>query len=408
MMKKVIWYCNHYSGHPKTTTVGRAYYLAQSLTQLDCEVSVIHASFHHFNYQPTNQAEKCQLKTTDGVNYVSLKTSPYAGNGLGRLKNMIQYACAFYQHDLVATGVLKKPDVIIISSPHPFHLLAGLKWAKRYQAKLVFEVRDLWPLSLNVILGVSRYHPLTWILNRLQCLGYRRSDITISLLSDAKSYMCQRGLDESTFLLLPNGINLAMEHVSPSRLEEQLSQLRHQYRTIIMHTGSMGKPNALDILVEVINAFKDNDSVGFIFIGSGIEKQKLISACESEHAFFFDAIAKSEIQAALKFADIGYCGYQNYPELYQYGISANKLFDYMLAKKPILLTVSSDNNPVSRAGAGIFCEATPKAISDALTQMIQLSPSELESRGIAGYQYLLEHHDFDKLAQVLLDRINAS
>lgn len=404
----VIWYYNHYSGDINNPKDGRSYYLTKSLRDSGKSPVVIAASYHHIQKtkyaQPQQNAIEC--KDIDGVPFVWLRAPFYKRNGLGRIKNMLTYAFKAWRYDLVAELGLKSPDVIIISSVHPFHLFACLKWSKKYNAKLVFEVRDLWPLSLNLLLGLKKWHPLHVALAFIERIGYKKADLVISPLKNAHMYMERKGLSKSKFLYLPNGYIADFEWSDKSELDSHLQVIRNKYKRVIMHTGSMGTPNGLEIFIAAANEMSENESIAFVLIGKGELEDKLKKMADSSHIYFFDAVPKSEVLHLLSYSDACYCGSQNLSELYKYGVSPNKIFDYMLAKKTVILAIDSPGNPVDLSGGGFcFKPTSSEPLLNILKGIITIEDTELSLMGEAGYDFLKNEHDFDRLALRLVEKL---
>ncbi len=402
-----IWYLNHYAGTKNSPKEGRSYYLSKGLVNAGENCSVITSSFHHLQREAyVEQEEKVVKKDIDGIPFLWLKTPHYKGNGISRIKNMLSYAYACWKNDFVKSGFLEKPDVIIITSVHPFHIFAGIKWAKKYNAKLVFEIRDIWPLSLNLLLGVSKRHPLSIVLSVIERIGYRKADLITSVLPNALEYMEPKGVSSERFLYIPNGFDDSFTWSNTNIHQEELTKIRRRYSRLIMHTGSMGEPNGLEILVKAANACKSNNNVAFVFIGDGSLKTELVTVSNSEHIYFFPSIPKNQIMSALSFADICYCGAKNLPELYKYGVSPNKVFDYMAAKKYVLLGIDSPNNPVELANSGFcFSPTNENTLYGVIQNIVNLKDSELQSAGENGYNYLLREHTFNNLAVKLINKL---
>lgn len=402
-----IWYLNHYAGGSDNPKDGRSFFLPKGILNSGYSCSVIGASFHHHQKnQQTNQTEKILKRTIDDIPFLWIKTPKYQGNGLSRIRNMLSYAYSCWKYDFVRKQLLEKPDAIIISSVHPFHILAGIKWARKYNAKLVFEVRDLWPLSLNLLLGVSKYHPLSLVLSALERTGYRKSDLVVSVLTNALQHMQPKGVNAERFLYLPNGYIDNFNWQEDNLHSDNLKNIRKKYNRVIMHTGSMGLPNGLEILLSVANKLSLNPDVAFVFIGDGVLKNKLMQQSSSENIYYFDPIPKDQVLSALSYSDICYCGSQDIPELYKYGVSPNKIFDYMLAKKPILLGIESPNNPVELSESG-YC-FRPNDEGDLLRiieKIIELDDWELSYMGNKGYRFLVKEHNFNDIASKLCEKL---
>ena len=403
-----IWYWNHYSGSIEEPRSGRTYFLSKSLENLGHNVAVFSGSYHHLmknkNYHLVENS--IERKEVDGIDFFWLKLPKYKGNGFSRIRNMLAYARHLWKNDFVKEYDLSEPDVIIVSSAHPFHLFSGFRWSRKYKAKLIFEVRDLWPLSLNLILNVPKFHPLSLLLSIIERVGYKHSDLVVSLLSNSLEYMKKRGLKEEKFLYLPNGLDRSFGASKVTILEKELLQIREKYQKVVMHTGSMGIPNGLEALIAASNFFAHNNDIAFVFIGKGELKEILKEKVCSLNVYFFDPIPKEEIQAALKYCDICYCGAQYIPDLYKYGISPNKLFDYMLAGKTIILNIKSPGNPVEMARCGfIFDTDSDSKFIEEFKKVVFTDRKVLNKIGKKGVDYVLKNHDFGILAQILERRI---
>jgi glycosyltransferase involved in cell wall biosynthesis len=91
--------------------------------------------------------------------------------------------------------------------------------------------------------------------------------------------------------------------------------------------------------------------------------------------------------------------------LYRYGISPNKLMDYMMAAKPVIHAVEAGNDPVSESGCGISCAPEdPEAIARAVLDLMRrCTPEERSAMGQRGKDYVLQHHSYATLASQFLE-----
>ena len=95
-----------------------------------------------------------------------------------------------------------------------FHLTRkAYLWSKKYKAKLIFEVRDIWPLSLIEIGGFKNSHPFIWLLQKTEDFAYKVSDYVVSVLPYAFEHMKNHGLNIERFRYIPNGIEINEELV---------------------------------------------------------------------------------------------------------------------------------------------------------------------------------------------------
>ena len=96
------------------------------------------------------------------------------------------------------------------------------------------------------------------------------------------------------------------------------------------------------------------------------------------------------------------------PVLTRYGLSANKLFDYLLASRPTIFACRSLNDPVAEARAGLSVPPEdPGALARAALTLSELPAAEARAMGVRGRDWVLEHHDLNKLALRLVDVVGA-
>jgi glycosyltransferase involved in cell wall biosynthesis len=89
-------------------------------------------------------------------------------------------------------------------------------------------------------------------------------------------------------------------------------------------------------------------------------------------------------------------------DLYRYGISLNKLHEYMAAARPTIFAGESYNNPIAEASAGItVAPEDPRAIARAVRTLAAMSTDEKWAMGLRARRYIEEHHDFTLLARRL-------
>ena len=171
---------NHYAGSPRDGMEYRPYYLAREWVRLGHRVLVVAASHAHVRaQQPLLAGRSRRNETIDGVEYSWLKTPPYSGNGVGRIRNMLAFLHGLYRQGRQLAQSFK-PDLVIASSTYPMDI---------WPAQLVFEVHDLWPLSPMELGGLSRWHPFIMVVQAAEDYAYRRADVVVSMLPKVRAYM---------------------------------------------------------------------------------------------------------------------------------------------------------------------------------------------------------------------------
>lgn len=408
-----IWYLHHYAGHPGVGMSYRPYYLARALKQLDQEMVVFAASYHHLKDNSEPQVSRTLMEQVDDVSYCWIRTRQYKGNGFGRILNMFQFALVLLFINPVTRCGLTKPRHIIVSSAHPFHILAGWLYSWRYGATLSFEIRDIWPLSLTQLLGVHRFHPLCLLIKFFEKLAYRVSDRVISVLPNALAYLEKEGVTSERYLYLPNGtleVDSSESYVlkeSDQAVLKQMEEIRGEYSTVIFYGGAHGVPNNLQILIEAMRYVSTDCAL--VLVGDGALKpslQRLADSYELNNVYFLDKVNKSAVTQLIRLSDFCVITALKTP-LYRYGVSMNKLFDYMLESKPILFAIDSPNSVVEQSDGGVVLPTDdPVEIAHGVAQMAAFPKAELLRMGENGRKFVVENHLFSVLARKLINELN--
>lgn len=302
------------------------------------------------------------------------------------------------------------PDVVVYSSPHPIGYLGAEFLASVSAARLVFEVRDIWPLTLVQIGGYSQRHPFVIFLKWIEDRAYSRSDHVLSNLEGVRGHMATRGLDSRKFTHIPNGVALD-EFQSSITLSPKFAAQIPAAGFRIVYMGTFGSANALNTLIKSAALIQDLEDVTILLVGKGRERVQLEAKCRAlglNNVRFLAPVVKSQVQSVIALCDACYIGWQDLP-LYRYGIAPNKMSEYLYAGKPILHSYSGAFDPVVRFGAGFTVPAEdPQALAHAIRRLRDMSELDRQLMGENGRRAALEFFDYAKLTRslerVLVDR----
>jgi glycosyltransferase involved in cell wall biosynthesis len=399
-----ILYINHYAGSPRHGMEFRTYYLAREWVRAGHEVNIVAADFSHLRQHNPQLAGKYADETIDGIRYTWCKTPPYSGNGIGRVRNIFSFLAK-------VMGLSKrfmsewKPDVVIASSTYPLDTVPAAWIAGKTGAKLIYEVHDLWPLTPVEVGGMSKKHPFIRLLQWAEDFGYQKADTVVSMLPCAKDYMAEHGMAPNKFVYIGNGVDVDEWQGSTTPLPaghvDKIAELKREGRFLVGYAGGHGLANALDYLLDAAEELQD-DPVAFVLVGDGPDKATLQESAERRNlsnVHFLPAIPKRAVPAFLAEMDALFIGWHKLP-IYRFGINPNKLFDYLMAARPVIHSVEAGNDLVKEAGAGISVAAEDAlAIADAVRALMALSPTARAQMGEAGRATVLERHDYRVLAQ---------
>jgi len=392
---KTIWIINQYASTPETGMGGRHYYLAKELAKQGYKVYLIAASYTHLLRQPPSVNDAFKIEPVEGFSFVWVKMPKYKGaHDKKRVWNWFRFAWKLLS---LPKAIADKPDVILYSSPSLIPFIGAEYLAKKLKCKLVFEVRDIWPLTLVDVGGYSTKHPFIRFMQWVEDRAYRKSDRVLSNLPNAVEHMVGRGMRREKFCWIPNGLDLAEVSQAKALPAEVLAALPKN-KFIVGYTGTLGVANALGSLLEAAALTKNDNSLAWVLVGAGNEKTSLQAKCDQlglNNVYFIAPIAKVQVQTMLAQFDVCYIGWKNDP-IYQFGIAANKIPEYLYSGKPIVHSFSGYGDPVSNANAGLSVPAeNPRAIVDAVQKLKAMSHEQL---GQNGRYFVIKNHDYAELA----------
>ncbi|GIV26964.1 MAG: glycosyltransferase WbuB [Bacteroidia bacterium] len=293
-----------------------------------------------------------------------------------------------------------KPDYIIVSPMQTMPIFPAYRWAKKIDAKLIFEVKDIWPLSIQELGGYSAKHPFIQILKFFERFAITKSDAIVSVLPNYQEYLKDEGFSRK-FHYIPNGIDVnEVNNTEP--LSEEVERLIPKNKFIVGYAGTIGKANALHYLIETAIILKDNPDIAFVIVGDGNEKEKLkqmVNKSSLNNVHFINSVPKKQIQSLLKKFDVCYIGLEH-KQLFRYGVSPNKLFDYLYASRPVIFAIYSPGNVVEQANAG-FCvyNSYPDEIANSILKLHKMPKEGRMEMGNKGREFVLKHHSFEILAK---------
>ena len=406
--KKSIWliskYCRlpsqsvNYSDHfqVKGAYPARGFSILRALSKRDYDCTVIHAR-HGFKSAEGEWIQQREVSNIDGVRVVSLRVPPYKkAQSIARIFTWIYFEIKLF---LMKTNDLPRPDYVVASSLSLLSVLNGLVLRWRFKSKLVFEVRDVWPLLLVENGGYRRSNPFVMLLQLVEWLGYKYSDHIIATMPNLGPHVHNVIGYPRKVNCIPMGVSEELLTDKKLPLTADLKKKFHPDKFIVSYVGSVGVDNALDTFFESARILQNNSQIIFLVFGSGDLLENYISEClDLENVFFGGAIPSGMVQSVLEKSSIVY--FATHPSIVlDYGQSLNKIIDYMYSGRPILASHSGYQSMLNEANCGYFVPAgDADELSVEITRLSKLSPLELDQIGSRGRDWLFENRTYEILA----------
>lgn len=396
-----ILYIDHYAGSEELGMEFRPFYMAKELLKRGHHVLIAAADYSHLRKQNPVLRQDFEIKEIEGVDFLFIKAGSYQGNGLQRIQSMLRFVYKMRRHVNQILSIMK-PEVVICSSTYPMDTYIATAFQKACGARIYHEIHDLWPLSPMELGGYSRYHPFIWAMQQAENKAYKQSNAIISILPNIESHV--RALGFSTPIVpVPNGLPASYfeeEGEANATIDSWLKAEHLAGHQVIAYAGGLSVSNAMADFVKAFTQLENRQIVGCI-IGNGIEKTKLMNLVK-EHSLpihFFDPIPKKQVIGTLRLFDALYIG-SNKNRLYRFGVSMNKLFDYLMSGRPIVSALDTTYSPLHDWGKAVLAEPEDvNSIARALEQVLALSE---EARAVirhSGPTFVRENYHYDLLVE---------
>ncbi len=377
------------------------------------DVTIAAAAYSHIRQKNPEFDGLRKIEDVGGIRYIWLKTNKYAENGVARFVSMLLFLAQLMLW-AVDIAFRVKPDVVFASSTYPLDIFPAWFIAKLARAKLSYEVHDLWPLSPMELGGMPKNHPFILLMQRGEDFAYKVSDRVVSMLPLALDHMVSHGMDRDKFLYVPNGIELAEWETGAApalaaAFQAKILEERARGAFLICYAGTVGVANLVFPLLDVAKQ-PFAQPLSIFVVGTGPDHARLSQAVKDRdltNVHVVDGIPKRQVPTLLSQMDALYIGLKGSP-LFRFGISPNKLMDYMMAAKPIIFAVNAGNNMVEEARCGASADPNDEpSIGRAIAAILRETPAERTASGLRGRAFVLEHHDNAQNARRMIAWVDA-
>jgi glycosyltransferase involved in cell wall biosynthesis len=336
-------------------------------------------------------------ENVEGVDTLWIKTLKYKGSGsIRRILSWIDFELKLF---FLNKERMKKPDIIIVSSLSLITVLNGIWLKRKYGCKLIFEIRDIWPLTLIEEAGYSKKNPFIRLLAWVEKYGYKKADIIVGTMPNLSEHVTNITGDNKKCVCIPFGFIPELYKDIVSLPDDYVRRYIPEDKFIIGYTGSIGITNALDTLIDCAVAMKDNINIHFLIVGDGglLDEYKRKTS-GLKNITFAPKVPKSEVQAILEYCQVLYFSVKD-SKVWHYGQSLNKLVDYMIAGKPIVGSYSGFPSMINEARCGSFIPANDvESLIKVINEYGKLSEDQLSAIGRRGKEWLLKNRSYDVIA----------
>jgi glycosyltransferase involved in cell wall biosynthesis len=264
---------------------------------------------------------------------------------------------------------------------------------------------------------MKKGNPLIKVLYAGERWIYKKADKLIFTMQGGKDYIIEKGwdnehggsIDLKKIYHNNNGVDLKVYNYNMEHFIIEDEDLMNDKIFKVVYTGSIRKSNNIECLFETAKLLKKKgiNQVKILIWGDGDHKLELIQKVKDDNLdniIFKDYVEKKYIPSILRRANILFLeGYTS--ELFRFGISPNKLFDYLAAGKPILSVIKTNYDIILENKCGVVVADNPEAISNEIINFLSM-PLSVSIEMCNRAKNVAKEYDFENLTHKLIDIID--
>jgi glycosyltransferase involved in cell wall biosynthesis len=298
-------------------------------------------------------------------------------------------------------------DVVVATSPQ---FLVGISgWiASRFRGvPFVFEVRDLWPDSIDAVdmLGeglVMRF------LRRLEMGLYRQAALVVGVAHSTRDELVRRGVDASKVVIIPNGADSQVfcELEKYNGIRESLGLGR---KFVVSYVGTHGMAHGLETVIECADQLRNQEEIAFLFVGDGARKGSLVDMARErqlDNVHFVGVQPRERVPSYIATSDVSLVPLRRKPLFEK--VLPSKIFEIMGCARPLILGVEGEARvAVQDADAGLCVQPEdPSALREAILTLYR-DPDRAEAMGRNGRRFVQRNFSRAELADRYFDVLRA-
>lgn len=399
-----ILYVSQYFPPEIGAPAARVYELSREWVRAGHAVTVLTAFAHHPTgiKAPRDRGVLTRREEIDGIEV--LRTYIYAAPNRGIFRRMASYASFMASAVLIGGWRVRRPDVVIGTSPQLLCAVAARLISRAYASPFVFEVRDLWPESILAVEAMGE----NAVVRTLKGVAYSLYEGADRIVTVGEGYRRRihelYGIPMEKMSVLPNGVDPNLFRPGPRD-----NDVRREYgwddRFVVLYLGTLGMAHALDKVLEAARLLRDDRRIVFAFVGEGAEKDALrrrAGELELPNVQFIDAQPKDRVPSFYAACDLGLVSLRR-AAIFE-DVLPSKIFEYLAMERPIVLSVGGDAKAlVEAARAGVYVPPEdPEALAQAVRRLAA-TPERRALMGRHGREYVLTHYDRTHLAERYLE-----
>ena len=298
----------------------------------------------------------------NGIRIERLKVLPRGKTPIGMLLNCLTFVTEgrkWVKH------CAQKFDAVYVFEVSPVTVgLPAVEYKKKFGTPIYFNVQDLWPENVEVVLGIHNKLIIGKI-NKIVDTIYSESDKILCSSNGFVENIKARGIPAEKLVFWPQFCD------EPDFTSVEKPEIYSVDDFKIVFAGNIGEAQGLDLLIETAKRLKDRGDIKFYLVGDGRARKRLENTAKKENidnVIFVGKVPLEEADRYIHFADVAYLSFKD-NDIFNMTIPA-KLQSYMACGTPILAVAGGESRDiVIKSECGCSCERNVGKIADSIMQL---------------------------------------
>jgi glycosyltransferase involved in cell wall biosynthesis len=395
---KILFLTYHFPT-PHEPGAGRPWETAQMLRKLGHEPVVITAGTHYMTGEDI-RAHKTFLSTEEIDGFRVVKTFAVAGYRRSIVRRLMNYI-SFVFFALIA-GLREHGCRAILMATDPIVLgPVGMMLSALTRRPLILDERDLYP-ETAVALGYISSPLVVRTLDAWQNFVRRRAATILAATPGIKRLLTAKGIDADRIFVFPNVRHFTA--ATKSGHGTPFVPMSWRGKFVVLYIGKFGQANDMFTILRAAKQLADSlPDIRFAFIGEGERRVEYEQFLAREGLNNVELIGAVPWDAARNYVDAAQLGVQSFcnNSFWRCALST-KIFDYMLAGKPVVFAGEGDTaDLIEAARAGIVVKPEDhRGLADAVAALYK-DPVSRAIMGRSGSRYVSAHFSADSALHTL-------
>lgn len=305
-------------------------------------------------------------KEWNGAKICRVKMRPRGKTPFGLLLNCYTFV---YEGNKWVKHCKEKFDAVYVFEVSPVSVgLPAVTYKKKFGTPIYFNVQDLWPENVEIVLGIHN-KLVIGVINRIVNKIYSVSDKILCSSNSFVENIAGRSVSKDKLVYWP-------QFCTEPKFEGVTKPecYSNGYFNIVF-TGNIGEAQGLDLLIDAATKLKDS-KVKWYLVGDGRAKERLEKRVKEngleDLVVSIGRVSEEEANRYIHFADCAYLSFKK-NKLFDMTLPA-KLQSYMACGTPILAAAGGESaRVVTEADCGFVCEQDADVLADTIKKKVLLS-----------------------------------